>query len=766
MRTIKLLMPLLWLTLCATNTSAQTDKQQLEKVENTISLVNNYWQSHNNYATSAFWNWAAYHTGNIEAYKLFTKDIATTASKQKANTWLKFSENWAEHNKWSGATEKDKSKWLYNKYSNGQEYVLFGDWQICFQTYIDLYNIKPNAKRVARAKEVMNYVADSKATDYWWWADALYMVMPTMTKMYKLTAQQKHLDKLYANTLYTDSVMLDAQMGIYFRDGRYVFPKHKAANGGKDFWARGNGWVLAALAKTLQDMPKTYKHYQFFVNKYQRLAQAVAACQQPEGYWTRSMLDKDMAPGPETSGTAFFTYALFWGINNHLLSETDYLPVASKAWTYLSNTALQSDGKVGYVQPIGDRAIPEQTINKDSQADFGVCAFLLASCEYYRWLKSKLEKTPTASIAISNPSATTRQQVVEVDASAVRKALGIANDMPFVVKNALGQELDLQITYDNKLLIDASVLPMGSFTVYASAGCPKAMQSKVYGAVYKMRKDDLAWENDRCAYRAYGPALQRTGEKSFGIDIWVKNTPALVLDQRYNKYYQSKQEAQAIDEEGRKTEAQFLRTNGSFHLDHGDGMDAYSVGATLGCGAPALIDGSRFILPYCYTQHEILDNGPLRFTVRLDFGTNADGITEHRTISLDKGSHFNKVTVHYDGMKTPMTFCAGVVLNANGKEQEGNGWLTYADVTDNPKVHGSEVYVAALFPHNKVNIGKSPDQKNVIGMIADYKGQPITYYTGAAWSRYDIPNFNFWNTYVAEWMNYYQAPLTVTISKQ
>ena len=260
MRTIKLLMPLLWLTLCAPNTKAQTDKQQLEKVENTISLVNDYWQSHNNYATSAFWNWAAYHTGNIEAYKLFTHEIATTASKQKANTWLKFSENWAEHNKWSGATEKDKSKWLYNKYSNGQEYVLFGDWQICFQTYIDLYNIKPNAKRVARAKEVMNYVADSKATDYWWWADALYMVMPTMTKMYKLTAQQKHLDKLYANILYTDSVMLDAQTGIYFRDGRYVFPKHKAANGGKDFWARGNGWVLAALAKTLQDMHKTYKH--------------------------------------------------------------------------------------------------------------------------------------------------------------------------------------------------------------------------------------------------------------------------------------------------------------------------------------------------------------------------------------------------------------------------------------------------------------------------------------------------------------------------
>ena len=67
--------------------------------------------------------------------------------------------------------------------------MLFGDWQICFQTYIDLYNIeaaKGNAAAseymVKRAKEVMHYEAYSEPTDYWWWSDALYMVMPVMTK--------------------------------------------------------------------------------------------------------------------------------------------------------------------------------------------------------------------------------------------------------------------------------------------------------------------------------------------------------------------------------------------------------------------------------------------------------------------------------------------------------------------------------------------------------------------------------------------------------
>ena len=117
------------------------------------------------------------------------------------------------------------------------------------------------------------------------------------------------------------------------------------------------------------------------------MAQAVAPCQQPEGYWTRSMLDPDFAPGAETSGTAFFTYALMWGVNNGLLDSGKYMPVIMKAWKYLSETALQADGAVGYVQPIGDRAIPGQVISAKSTADFGVGAFLLAACEMARYYK-------------------------------------------------------------------------------------------------------------------------------------------------------------------------------------------------------------------------------------------------------------------------------------------------------------------------------------------------------------------------------------------
>lgn len=119
------------------------------------------------------------------------------------------------------------------------------------------------------------------------------------------------------------------------------------------------------------------------------MAKAIKACQQEEGHWTRSLLDAEHAPGYETSGTAFFTFGFYWGINNGYLTAEEYLPVAEKGWTYLSTVALQQDGRIGYVQPIGERAIPGQTVNANSTANFGVGAFLLAGTEAIRYYSQK-----------------------------------------------------------------------------------------------------------------------------------------------------------------------------------------------------------------------------------------------------------------------------------------------------------------------------------------------------------------------------------------
>lgn len=354
---------------------ASATRDEAADVRQIIKKVNNAWQQANKPETSAFWHNAAYHTGNMEAYML-TGEPA----------FLDYSLRWARHNNWKGATSDDKSQWQY-RYGETPRHVLFGDWQCCFQTYIDLYNILPEEKRIRRAREVMEYEMSTPRSDYWWWADGLYMVMPVMTKLHKLTGNPLYLDKLYEYILTSDSIMLDKETGLYFRDEKYVYPRHTTPSGKKDFWARGDGWVMAGLAKVLKDMPANYAHRPFFEQKFRKMAESVVSMQQPEGHWTRSMLDPGFAPGYETSGTAFFTYALLWGVNHGLLTEPRYADAARKGWSYLRAKALQSDGSIGYVQPIGEKAIPGEVVDRKSTANFGVGAFLLAACEYVRFLE-------------------------------------------------------------------------------------------------------------------------------------------------------------------------------------------------------------------------------------------------------------------------------------------------------------------------------------------------------------------------------------------
>ena len=295
-----------------------------------ITKVNDYWQQHHSPKVRSFWDEAAYHTGNMEAYRLLGNA-----------RWLAYSDEWARHNKWMGAQEKDPSKWKYKNYGEGHDYVLFGDWQICFQTYLDMYEMNPDPYKIARAIEVMDYEVRQPQNDFWWWADALYMVMPVMTKLYKVTGDVKYLDKLYENFKWSDELMYDKDEQLYYRDAKYIYPKVKTAcNEGKSFWARGDGWVLAGLAKVLADMPADYKHRPFFLQRFRELAEGVARVQRPGGYWSRSMLCEEDAPGPETSGTAFFAYGMLWGVNHGLLDRATYVPVIEKAWNYLTTVAL------------------------------------------------------------------------------------------------------------------------------------------------------------------------------------------------------------------------------------------------------------------------------------------------------------------------------------------------------------------------------------------------------------------------------------------
>ena len=337
-----------------------------------------------------------------------------------------------------------------------------------------------------------------------------------------------------------------------------------------------------------------------------------------------------------------------------------------------------------------------------------------------------------ATVVVNNPTDAQRQELVEVNISDVKaKLAGIApkKGEAYIVKNKRGQQIGSQITHDGKLLIDASIRPHGSATYYISIGKPYPQKVWTTGALYKMRKDDIAWENDRCAYRVYGPALQRTGERSFGTDIWTKNTPDTVVYERYVMDKQGNVDGDKVDEKVKSEERKMKNLSGaaleaqkakikalkaesyeidvttSFHLDHGNGLDPYRVGATLGLGAPSLMIGNQQFLPYCYKTYKILDNGPLRFTVELTYNPSTIGdmqnVVEHRIISLDKGSNFNKMTVWYEGLTHPTDFATGFPIHEEDTETKtfAKDYVSYADPTDNIEVNNSQVFVGVLFPN-------------------------------------------------------------------
>ena len=380
------------------------------------------------------------------------------------------------------------------------------------------------------------------------------------------------------------------------------------------------------------------------------------------------------------------------------------------------------------------------------------------------------------TITVENKGNVQRQELVEMPVKDIYGKLGIKQGEPFIVKNALGQQVAYQVTYDGKLLIDASVRPKGSAEFTVEPGEPKPMKTFVCGKQYPERVDDIAWENDRTAYRVYGPALQRTGEKAFGIDVWVKNTPDLEVDKRYVTELSNHSKIEELKKAGKTAEALDLEQETTYHYDHGYGLDCYKVGPTLGCGTPALMDGNEIIMPYCYKTYKILDNGPLRFTVQLDYNPFAIGedknVVEHRIISCDKGSNFNKMTVWYEGLTKPRDMVAGVVIHAEDTKSilTGENYVLYADPTDNPAKQNFQIYVGVLFPNGvkatKVMMYDTPSNGNSghgVGMITYQPNEKYTYYFGSAWSKNDVRTLNEWKLRAEETLNALHVPLKAIV---
>jgi unsaturated rhamnogalacturonyl hydrolase len=270
------------------------------------------------------------------------------------------------------------------KISEGFEWKLLdtrfphADDQAIGQAYLDLYRLKREPVRMAATKEIMDRlggepVVASKPT--WWWCDALFMAPPVLVRMYAITGDSKYLETLDRNWQVTSDLLYSPAEHLFFRDARYLTQKEK--NGKPLFWARGNGWVLGGLVNVLQFMPKNYPTRDRYVAQFREMATRIAQLQTADGLWKTGLLDPDAYMASEVSGSAFFTYAIAWGINEGILDRKTFRPVVERSWAGMVKH-IYADGRLGAIQPIG--AAPD-SFTPSSSYVYGVGGFLLAGSE-------------------------------------------------------------------------------------------------------------------------------------------------------------------------------------------------------------------------------------------------------------------------------------------------------------------------------------------------------------------------------------------------
>jgi rhamnogalacturonyl hydrolase YesR len=269
--------------------------------------------------------------------------------------------------------------------------LIHADDQAIGQTYLELYGDHHEARMIAPTRnqfDALLKTPDDLEKPVWWWCDALFMAPPVWARLYRATGEKSYLDYMDREWWITSNLLYDPQEHLFFRDASYL-QKHEA-NGKKLFWSRGNGWVMAGVARVLEEMPENYPTRPKYVEQYRQMAARVASLQGADGLWRSGLLDADAYPLPEVSGSAFFVYSLAWGVNHGILDRATYLPVVQKGWKGLVSH-IYVDGRLGSIQPIG--AAPGD-FKPSSSYVYGVGAFLLAGSEVDR-----LAQGPSAIIS-------------------------------------------------------------------------------------------------------------------------------------------------------------------------------------------------------------------------------------------------------------------------------------------------------------------------------------------------------------------------------
>ncbi|WP_366184319.1 glycoside hydrolase family 88 protein [Flavobacterium ovatum] len=304
------------------------------------------------------WHCAALYAGMFQ--------FSTITDNPKYISWLK--------------SKGDKNDWkLFRR-------LYHADDQAVGQFYTNLYEVYKDEKMIQPTQMCFDSIlqTDKSTKSLWFWSDALFMAPPVWARLSKVTKDSKYLEFMDKQYRMSYDKLWDKNDHLFFRDKNYFDAKEK--NGQKTFWSRGNGWVFGGLALMIPDLPKDWKNREFYITLFKEMAETLKREQRKDGTWSASILaDEKDYPNKETSGTAFFTFGLAWGINNGFLDKETYEPAMLRSWNALVD-CVNKDGMLGYVQPVG--AAPGESF-KDYTELYGTGAFLAAGTEVYKFYQKK-----------------------------------------------------------------------------------------------------------------------------------------------------------------------------------------------------------------------------------------------------------------------------------------------------------------------------------------------------------------------------------------
>ena len=327
---------------------------------------------------SSLWTRSVYYEGLMALYSIDPQPC-----------YIKYVDDWANYHKWTPRNGTSTTN---------------ADDQCCMQTYLERYALIDNGQlTIDSCRANMEKQMSEGRKDYWTWIDAIQMAMPAYAKMYRITGDERYI--LFARDCYEwtrnkcGGGLWNAEEGLWWRDADFV-PPYKESDGNNCYWSRGNGWVVAALVRTIDSLTPTLSQgegadvsafREELKADYKAMMQALLKCQREDGFWNVSLMSPTTFGGPETSGTALFLMGMAWGVRNGLLPAEEYRAATDKAWCALAR-AIHPNGFIGYMQGTGKEPKDGQPVTFTSVPnfeDYGAGCVLLGAVEYYKLIKDR-----------------------------------------------------------------------------------------------------------------------------------------------------------------------------------------------------------------------------------------------------------------------------------------------------------------------------------------------------------------------------------------